>query len=89
MKTIEDVLTEIEKNNKEIGEILDKNKKLAQDLRNRPDEDWDWVSVSTASRFWNISVAKMYQRINRGSLKCRRFDGKVYVSLKEVKEIAD
>lgn len=88
-KAIEDLIGEIEKNNVQIGKLLDNNVKLARKLKERPDEDWDWVSVATASRVWDISQPAVYQKITRGQLKCRKFGGKVYVSLSELKAIND
>lgn len=75
-KTVEKLITEIEKNNKVIETLLAENKKLAIALKDRPDEEWDWVSVSTACKQWDISPAKMYAKINDGKLTTKRFDQK-------------
>lgn len=89
MKTVDDVISEIEKNNREIERCLYHNQKLAQELRNRPTDDWDWVSVTTACKIWNISQAMMYRKINSGKIQFRKFENKTYVSLKEVLDIDD
>lgn len=89
MRTVEDTICEIEKNNATIGNLLKENQNLARELRERTDEDWDWVSVATASKFWNITQAMIYQRINRGQLNCRKFGNKTYVSMKDIKAIND
>lgn len=88
-KPIEEVLTEIEKNNRQIDKLQEINKDLMNKLRERPTDDWDWVSVSTASKKWDISLAKMYDRISRGDIMIRKFDNKIYVSLKDVMQIDD
>lgn len=87
--SVEMVIEEIEKNVKQIDKLQETNKLLVRNLKERPTEDWDWVSVSTACKKWDISPAKMYDRISRGDIRTRRFDNKIYVSLSEVMNIDD
>lgn len=87
--SVEMVIEEIEKNVKQIDKLQDYNKLLVKNLKERPTEDWDWVSVSTACKKWDISPAKMYDRISRGDIMIRKFDNKIYVSLREVMNIDD
>lgn len=86
---VEEVINRITSNVKKIDEIQNENKKLLSDLKVRPEEDWDWVSVSTASKIWDISICKMYHRIQKGDIRTKKFENKIYVSLEDVKKIDD
>lgn len=88
-KTVDQIISTIELNLRHIDEIQEQNKTLLKNLRERPAEDFDWISVSTACKMWDISPAKMYDRIARGDIKVRKFDSKMYVSLTDVKNIDD
>lgn len=89
MQTIEDCLEELDKKNRAIEKLLGETKALVKEIRARPDEDWDWVSVQTASKKLDVSQAMIYQRLNRGQLESKRFGGKIFVSLKELKAVND
>lgn len=89
MKTVDEIIHEIEKNNRLMGSLLTENRQLAKELKERPVEDWDWIPVATACKLWDISPAKLYQKINAGKLQTKRFDSKIYVSKSEVIAIND
>lgn len=89
MRTVEEIINSIEKNNKDMAGLLNENKQLAKELKELPEESWDWISVSTACKLWDISPAKMYAKINAGKLKTKRFESKIYVSKSEVMSIND
>lgn len=89
MKTLEDCLEALEKKNQAIEKLLGESKLLVKEIRSRPDEDWDWVSVQTASKKLDVSQAMIYQRLHRGQLGSKRFGGKIFVSLKELKAVND
>lgn len=88
-KPIEELIVRFEKNIKQQELILKEQEEIARELRDRPQEDWDWVSVNTACKQWNISLCKMYSKINAGKIKTKKFDNKTYVSLSEVRAIDD
>ncbi len=89
MKTVEDIISEIDKNNEEMTKLLTKNKVLAESLKNKPSEEWDWISTKTASKMWDVSLQMIYKKIQKGQLRYKMFEGKYYVSLSQLKEIDD
>ena len=89
-KSIEQVIDEIKKNNIVMANLLKENVKLAQELEDRPDEEWDWIPLSTASKILNISYPNVFNRYQSGKFKkVRRIGNKIYVSMAEIKQIDD
>lgn len=89
MKTVEDIIHQIDKNNDTISSLLLDNRALAKELKELPKQEWDWISVSQASKILDISPAKIYSRVNSGKLTTRHIDSKVYVNKTEILAIND
>lgn len=68
-KTIEGLTNAIRKNNKIIEELLRENSNYALELENLKDEEKDFISLTNASRKFNLSYATLYKKVQTGDLK--------------------
>lgn len=89
MRTVEDIIHQIDKNNESISELLVDNRKLARELKELPKQDWDWISVSNASKLFDMCPAKIYERVNSGKISSKHIGSKIYVSKSEIMAIND
>lgn len=85
----EEIISEIEKNNMEIRKLQKINDVLTEGLKQRKNEDWDWVSVKVAANFLDVSSGMIYARINGGKLEVKRIGSKTFVRMSEIKAIND
>lgn len=87
---VEEIVTEIRKQEKIINEAQKAKESLYQQLLNSGTEDFDFISVKEASRILDVSLGTIYNRINSGELKASRIGTLIRVSksdlLKEYKK---
>ena len=86
---IENIITEIEKNQKAIMEASRNISGLVKQLRLVPFADYDFIPVKIASEKIGVSNCWIYNKINNGQLKAIRKGSKIMVSAKEVMAIND
>ena len=86
---VENILKEIEKEQKAIMQSNKKILDLVQELRQAPFEDYDFMDVKTASQKVGMSVCWIYNKINNGQLKAIRKGAKIFVSAKELMAMND
>lgn len=66
---VEEIVTEIRKQEKIINEAQKVKESLYQKLLNSGTEDFDLISVKEASRILDVSLGTIYNRINSGELR--------------------
>lgn len=86
---IENIITELEKEQKAITQASKNVDRLLKELRLAPFGDYDYVTVKTASEKSNMSVCWIYNKINNGQLKAIRKGAKIFISAKELMAIND
>lgn len=86
---IENIITELEKEQKAVAQASKNIDRLLKELRFAPFSDYDYVTVKTASEKINMSACWIYNKINNGQLKAIRKGAKTFVSAKELMAIND
>lgn len=82
--TLESILDEYEKNNNAIKELLARNEKLTDTVKNLSANEIDKISVKRASNIFDLSTGYIYSLINLGKIKRYHQDNKVFVSKSEI-----
>ena len=75
-------LSEIDTNRTQVEQMLN-------ELSHLPAEEWDWISVAHASKETGISVSTLYNKINNGSLECKKIESKRLVRMSDIMAIND
>ena len=45
---------------------------------------WEWLTVEQAAELLGVTAKAVYSKLERGVLSSHRFDGRVYISRREV-----
>lgn len=88
MKRIE-LLKEMESERKKIQNSAKRLGELQAELDKCDMEEWDWISVPTASKLINVNVQSIYNKINKAELRVKYFGAKMFVSKKEILNLND
>ncbi len=87
---VEMIIKKIRVQEQIILEAMKVKEGLLEDLENAKKPDYDWVTISEASRYVKISIPTVYKLINDGRLKkIRHVGSKKFISLKEITELND
>lgn len=86
---VENILEEIEKEQRAIINASKNINALLKELRLAPFGDYDFIPVKIASEKIGVSNCWIYNKINNGQLKAIRKGAKIMVSAKEVMAIND
>ena len=66
---VEEIISEIRKQEQIINEAQKTKESLYQKLLNSGTEDFDLISVKEASRILGVSLGTIYNRVNSGELR--------------------
>ena len=69
---VEEIVSEIRKQEKIINDAQKTKESLYQKLLNSGTEDFDLISVKEAARILGVSLGTIYNKINTGDLKTKR-----------------
>lgn len=69
MKTIESLTNAIRKNNQTIQDLIRQNSEYTIELENLKDEEKDFISLTNASKKFNLSYATLYKKVQLGHIK--------------------
>ncbi len=58
---------------------------VREELRRHAPE-WEWLTVEQAAALLGCTSKAVYSKIDRGVLRAHRFDGRVYLSRRELDE---
>jgi len=61
-------------------------RQVARDELARHAPAWEWLTVEQAAHLLGTSRKAIYSKLDRGALAAHRFDGRVYVSRRELDE---
>ncbi len=86
---VEEIIKEIKRQDKIIDEAQKAKRSLYEKLEKAGSEDYDWISVSQASKLINVSVYTIYTKINNGKLNTKYIGSSVRVRKSEVLAIDD
>ena len=86
---VEEIIKEMQRQDKVINDALQTKQLLYEQLAKAGTEDFDWITVQTASKILGVSVGTIYNKINAGELKTKHIKSSVRVSKKEIMEIDD
>ena len=86
---VEEIVSEIRKQEKIINEAQKVKESLYQKLLNSGTEDFDLISVKEAARILNVSVCTLYNKINAGQLKTKHIGSSIRVYKSELLQIDD
>lgn len=89
MMTTEDILKEIGKEVNSMKESLRKIEDFQRMIESADMADWDWISVSQASRKFRLSPAFIYDRIKTKRISVKYHGSKMLVSESELKKLDD
>ena len=81
---VEEIVSEIRKQEKIINEAQKAKESLYQKLLNSGTEDFDLISVKEASRILNVSLGTIYNRINSGDLRSYKIGTVIRVKKSEL-----
>ena len=81
---VEEIISEIRKQENIINEAQKTKESLYQKLLNSGTEDFDLISVKEASRILGVSLGTIYNRINSGELKSKRIGSVIRVSKSDI-----
>ena len=76
---VEEIISEIRKQERIINEAQKTKESLYQKLLNSGTEDFDLISVKEASRILGVSLGAIYHWINSGELKSKRIGSVIRV----------
>ena len=86
---VEEIIKELSRQDKVIADALSIKQSLYEQLAKAGTEDFDWITVQTASKILGVSVGTIYNKINAGELNTKRIKSSVRVSKKEIMAIDD
>ena len=86
---VEEIIKELRRQDKVINDALANKQLLYEQLAKAGTEDYDWITVLTASEILGVSVGTIYNKINAGELNTKRIKTSVRVSKKEILAIND
>lgn len=86
---VEEIIKELSRQDKVIADALSTKQLLYEQLAKAGTEDFDWITVQTASKILGVSVGTIYNKINAGELNIKRIKSSVRVSKKEIMAIDD
>ena len=86
---VEEIIKELQRQDKVITDALVNKQSLYEQLAKAGTEDFDWITVQTASKILGVSVGTIYNKINAGELNTKRIKTSVRVSKKEILAIND
>lgn len=72
MQPVEEIISEIRKQERIINDAQKTKESLYQKLLNSGTEDFDLISVKEASRILGVSLGTVYNKINSGEFKAKR-----------------
>lgn len=84
----EELLKTIQNRQTEIENLQSKQKEDLELLSKMKDEDIDLLSIKKASLVFDLSIPKLYELVNNGKLTRHELGGKMYISKKELLEMA-
>lgn len=84
----EELLKTIQNRQTEIENLQSKQKEDLALLSKMKDEDIDLLSIKKASLVFDLSIPKLYELVNNGKLTRHELGGKMYISKKELLEMA-
>ena len=84
---VEEIISEIRKQEKIINEAQKAKESLYQKLLNSGTEDFDLISVKEASRILNVSLGTIYNRINSGDLRSYKIGTVIRVKKSELLKV--
>jgi len=76
---VEEIVSEIRKQEKIINEAQRTKETLYQKLLNSGTEDFDLISVKEASRILDVSLGTIYNQINSGYLRTKKIGSVIRV----------
>lgn len=86
---VDEIIKEIEKQDKIIDEAQKVKKLLFQKLKNADKEAFDWITVQAAANLLGVSICTIYNKINAGKLRTKHINSSIRVSKSEILEIDD
>ena len=86
---VEEIIKELRRQDKVINDALITKQSLYEQLVKAGTEDFDWITVQTASKILGVSVGTIYNKINTGELNTKHINSSVRVSKKEILAIDD
>lgn len=66
--------------------VRDLARQVVRDELARHAPAWEWLSVEQAAELLGCTRKAIYSKLDRGALTAHRFDGRVYVSRRELDE---
>jgi excisionase family DNA binding protein len=59
-------------------------RQVVRDELARHAPEWDWLPIARAAELLGVTSKAVYSKIERGALTAHRFDGRVYLSRREL-----
>lgn len=66
------------------GLVRELARQVVRDELARHAPEWEWLPIAQAAELLGVSAKAVYSKIERGALTAHRFDGRVYLSRREL-----
>ncbi len=86
---VDELITEIERNQRIVDEANGRIRELTKQLRESPFDGYDMIPVKTAADKVGMSICWVYNQINSGRVKSVKKGAKTLVSASEVMALDD